>query len=156
MYPFENECSFGDIGSFIFKTDSEESTTGINTFIPRCPKEKKSLLESLDFDFKIKIFSFKDIHDMTTSEIEKEIQSVESELDFGISSNNVVSPSFDPHLSQSVCIHADVNSFDFVSLGKVVQFDVILMDPLWKLSGAEPSHGVTLRYSQMDISRLNK
>ena len=52
-------------------------------------------------------------------------------------------------------VHADVTTFDFEALGKVVQFDVVVIDPPWAISGE--SRGVELSYKTLtdaDISRL--
>eukprot|EP00759_Apiculatamorpha_spiralis_P033268 PhF_6_TR34611/c0_g1_i1/m.50393/K05925/METTL3_14; mRNA (2'-O-methyladenosine-N6-)-methyltransferase len=45
-------------------------------------------------------------------------------------------------------IHADVRTFDFAALGRVAQFDVIVMDPPWIL-GAQSTRGVGLTYKQL-------
>lgn len=50
---------------------------------------------------------------------------------------------------------ADVRNFDFMHLVKVHQeikgklFDVIMMDPPWQLSGANPTRGVTISYEAL-------
>lgn len=51
-----------------------------------------------------------------------------------------------PH---SVPILADVTSFDWDSLYRTTQFDVIMMDPPWQLATANPTRGVSLGYCQL-------
>lgn len=55
----------------------------------------------------------------------------------------------------SVPICADVTKFDFQNLiSKQLevahrQFDVIMMDPPWRLSSSQPSRGVAIQYSSL-------
>ncbi|KNC87758.1 hypothetical protein SARC_00130 [Sphaeroforma arctica JP610] len=49
----------------------------------------------------------------------------------------------------SVPISADVTSYDFKSLAQLTKFDVIHMDPPWRLANAKPTRGVALGYSQL-------
>lgn len=46
-------------------------------------------------------------------------------------------------------IKADIRKFDFKKLGEAQQFDVILMDPPWKMTSRTPSRGVILPYEQL-------
>lgn len=60
-----------------------------------------------------------------------------------------------PNIKGSISINADVRTLDF---NKVSQehgpFDVILMDPPWKLAGSKPSRGVRLSYNQLPDAAL--
>ncbi|CAG9319545.1 unnamed protein product [Blepharisma stoltei] len=55
----------------------------------------------------------------------------------------------------SIPICADVRNYDFLQLAKIHQevkgklFDVIMMDPPWQLSGANPTRGVTISYESL-------
>eukprot|EP01100_Stratorugosa_tubuloviscum_P013266 TRINITY_DN655_c0_g1_i3.p1 TRINITY_DN655_c0_g1~~TRINITY_DN655_c0_g1_i3.p1 ORF type:complete len:446 (+),score=201.14 TRINITY_DN655_c0_g1_i3:10-1347(+) len=51
-------------------------------------------------------------------------------------------------------IRTDVRNFNWYSLGKQIQFDVILMDPPWQLANAAPTRGVALSYKQLPNSDI--
>eukprot|EP01121_Diplochlamys_sp_Union-15-3_P019187 TRINITY_DN7169_c0_g1_i1.p1 TRINITY_DN7169_c0_g1~~TRINITY_DN7169_c0_g1_i1.p1 ORF type:complete len:276 (-),score=53.99 TRINITY_DN7169_c0_g1_i1:1-828(-) len=53
-----------------------------------------------------------------------------------------------------VPIRCDVRYLDWEALGKEVQFDVITMDPPWKLAGSAPTRGVAIGYSQLPNSDI--
>ncbi|ORZ06213.1 MT-A70-domain-containing protein [Absidia repens] len=48
-----------------------------------------------------------------------------------------------------VPIKANVMTFDWESLGKEVQFDVIMADPPWQLATHAPTRGVAISYQQL-------
>jgi mRNA m6A methyltransferase catalytic subunit len=41
-------------------------------------------------------------------------------------------------------IHANVSTYDWHSLAKALQFDVIMMDPPWALATANPTRGAAM------------
>ena len=57
---------------------------------------------------------------------------------------------------QSVPVYADVQTFDFDNLAKHQKalsgrlFDVVMMDPPWRLATAQPSRGVAIGYSSLN------
>jgi len=61
-------------------------------------------------------------------------------------------------------VRADVRNINWVKLGDLLQFDVILMDPPWQLASSNPTRGVAIGYSQlsdvdiegMDIPQIQK
>jgi N6-adenosine-specific RNA methylase IME4 len=61
---------------------------------------------------------------------------------------------WDQHLTTAKSIRADVRQYDFKALGSKIQFDVILMDPPWKI--LEPSHtrGVELNYDLLSTEEI--
>ncbi|KNB45519.1 mRNA (2 -o-methyladenosine-n6-)-methyltransferase [Blastocystis sp. subtype 4] len=56
----------------------------------------------------------------------------------------------------SVGINADIRTFDWRRFGRVQReltghlFDVVMMDPPWHLSSADPCRGVAIKYQQLD------
>jgi mRNA m6A methyltransferase catalytic subunit len=76
----------------------------------------------------------------------------EEELSRMLSSHELVDYCVPPH---SVPIRADVTTFDFKSLGRVVQFDVIMMDPPWQLASANPTRGVTIGYETLGDTEIS-
>lgn len=57
----------------------------------------------------------------------------------------------------SVPINCDVRRFDFNKLGEESGgFDVVMMDPPWKLAGPAPARGVGLGYAQLTDNIISK
>eukprot|EP00126_Sphaerothecum_destruens_P011332 Sdes_comp20901_c0_seq2m18064 len=81
------------------------------------------------------------------SQLSKEIQQLE-EIDAAADDTLEEFEQFEPP-EWCVPIRANVLEFDFESLAKECQFDVIMMDPPWVLAGSAPTRGVALGYQQL-------
>eukprot|EP00126_Sphaerothecum_destruens_P011331 Sdes_comp20901_c0_seq1m18063 len=76
------------------------------------------------------------------SQLSKEIQQLE-EIDAAADDTLEEFEQFEPP-EWCVPIRANVLEFDFESLAKECQFDVIMMDPPWVLAGSAPTRGVKM------------
>ncbi|KAK8900212.1 hypothetical protein M9Y10_002535 [Tritrichomonas musculus] len=83
--------------------------------------------------------------EQAASEIEEQLQAL-SNIDVDVC--YLVSP-FDENLKNSIAIKANVLNFDWKGLGSQYQFDVILMDPPWRIQSSQMTRGVELGYEQL-------
>lgn len=153
---------FPKIKENILKPDSffPKGSQGINTLIPYYNPAAKNIFQYFSLETQKALFECPDILDKTIEELDEEIKELTEEIDKCPRSHDdytVVLP-FDENLKDSVCICADVMTFDFADLGQRAQFDVILMDPPWFVQGNidKTTRGVELGYEQMKLKDIKK
>jgi len=128
--------------------------TGINTLLPTFDPVAKNKLQFFGVDDSIMQFRLDDIKAMTDQELLEELEIVEEDLKAisdvpSYSQDFIIVPPYDEETQRSVSIKADVRTFDWERLGQICQFDVIVMDPPWKIQPTNSTRGVELGYEQM-------
>jgi mRNA (2'-O-methyladenosine-N6-)-methyltransferase len=61
---------------------------------------------------------------------------------------------FDVDSDDTIATKCDVRSFDWDDLGQVAQFDVILMDPPWKIQSPNGCRRLELRYELLPFEAI--
>jgi len=143
------------------KAKNNDSTKKVEEIIPQDIKnitegeeEFKGYLYDEDYDLPNDI-SEEELLQMV-QDIKNEISHLENELDIqdavpGTEEYEIETFAIPPHC---VPIRCDVRFLDWDAIGKEVQFDVIVMDPPWKLAGSAPTRGVAIGYSQLPNSDI--
>lgn len=123
-----------------------------NTIIPGYIPTSPDKLKYFNLQEQEKLFDSATLSKMTEEELEQSISEIERKLEdlknIEIGSCYLVAP-FDENLKKSISIKANVLSFDWKGLGSKYQFDVILMDPPWKIQLSQMTRGVELGYDQL-------
>ncbi|OHT09147.1 MT-A70 family protein [Tritrichomonas foetus] len=123
-----------------------------NTLIKDYDPVNPDKLPFFGFNGNHSLTGVQEIKEMKTEDIDKEISEIEEELrtlEHITLDNCIIVPPFDERLENSFSIKQDVLNFDWEGLGKAVQFDVILMDPPWKIQNTKITRGVEITYGQL-------
>ena len=123
-----------------------------NTIIPEYIPTSTDKLKYFGLQEQEKLFDLATLSKMSEEELEQTISEIEGKLDalsnIEIGSCYLLAP-FDENLRTSVSIKANILNFDWEGLGRSHQFDVILMDPPWRIQLSQMTRGVELGYDQL-------
>jgi mRNA (2'-O-methyladenosine-N6-)-methyltransferase len=129
---------------------------GVNVLLPEYNPIAQNLLQFYEIEGQRCTFEMDEITAMTEEEIEEMIADLNDELSDTNTPEEIywlVSPYHDK-IFDSVSIQCDVRTFDWADLGRRIQFDVILMDPPWKIQTTEVTRGLELRYDQLALGDI--
>ena len=127
---------------------------GILTFLPNFEPEQPPNYLFRYFNFKQELeqtdlTQIAHLTDEELDEIEQEIDSEIARIPPQDSIDITLIPGLDTALTNSIGINADVRTFKWKDFGNLVQFDVILMDPPWKVAVKDVTRGVAISYDQL-------
>jgi N6-adenosine-specific RNA methylase IME4 len=130
---------------------------GLNVLMPEYDPMGVDLLQFFGLDSQKVTFEMEDIFNMSDEDIECEIREIDEKLAESqnpVARSVVVCPfsgAFSP-----ASIQCDVRTFDWADLGSRIQFDVILMDPPWKLQDHNPIRGLQLTYEMLEFEVIKQ
>ena len=134
-----------------------EDCDNINTLLPSYDPAAEDKMQFFGLEGQMPIFDMDYIKSLGDDDIDELISEIDHDLKLSGKNNKhdivVVTP-FDGDMNDSISIKADVTTFDWEDLGKRVQFDVILMDPPWRIQDTKNTRGVELGYEQMKTEQI--
>ena len=134
-----------------------KNSTGVNVLMPEWDVAAPNKLQFFGIEAQIPQFDMRLVEGMT----DDEIQSLIADLDEEIAQYETVPESVDPPVvvvpygpGMVTSIRHDVTTYNWEALGRAMQFDVILMDPPWRIQPGKTTRGVSLDYEQMKIEDI--
>jgi N6-adenosine-specific RNA methylase IME4 len=129
----------------------------VNVLVPEYDPAAENKLQFFRVDTQLAQFDLDHLHSLTDAQIEAQIAEIDLELEqakFTAPQGMRIVVPFDEEIQQSVAITADVRTFDWELLGRMAQFDVVLMDPPWQIQGNQPTRGLDLTYELMETDEI--
>jgi N6-adenosine-specific RNA methylase IME4 len=139
------------------ETMMEPGEHGLLTFLPGFKPGDPRFLEYFGFTPDLVKTDLAALRDKSEEELLEMLENTEAELrrlPKPREHHTIAIPGFAPDLRDSVAINADVRTFDWAMLGRVVQFDVITMDPPWQITVTNVTRGVNISYAQLDTPTI--
>ncbi|EAX86932.1 MT-A70 family protein [Trichomonas vaginalis G3] len=162
--PDGNKCRFirfKDLKPNLLNLDKilKEGETGVNTILPAYDPVARNKLQFFELDDSPIQFTYKDLERMSLEDLKTALEIVEEDIQNlphfpEYAKDFVLIPPYSEHIKQAAPIKADIRYFDWETLGKICQFDVILMDPPWNIQPAQTTRGVELGYELMLESEI--
>jgi hypothetical protein len=162
LTPMGTPCelySYDDIPGMILHPDKyfPHGVTGVNVILPEYDLNEIDRLRYFGIDSHIPSVDFSELIHMSEKErsdlrarCEESLEQCKTEL---VENPRIVVP-FDVDSEDIIAIKCDVRTFDWDDLGNVAQFDVIVMDPPWKIQSPNGCRCLELRYELLPFDYI--
>ena len=133
------------------------NSTGVNVLMPEWDVSAPNKLQFFGIETQIPQFDMNSVDTMTDEEIEAIIRDLDEEIaEFETLPDSVEAPVVVIPYGKGLVtsIRHDVTTFNWEALGRAMQFDVIVMDPPWRIQPGKTTRGVHLGYEQMKVEDI--
>jgi N6-adenosine-specific RNA methylase IME4 len=160
--PMETECdvyAYEDIPGMLLRPDKyfPHGVSGVNVILPDYDPTAIDPLRFFGIQSNVPSLDFSKLIQMSDEELaafrgecQESLEQCQTEL---IEKSRIVIP-FDVDSKDIIAIKHDVRTFDWNDLASVTQFDVILMDPPWKIQTPGGTRCLELRYELMPFDDI--
>lgn len=133
-------------------------SAGVNVLVPEWDIASLNKMQFFGLETQVPQMDERQVSALSDKEIEEMIAELDEEIEkydqipATVEKPIVVCPF--PRSGLLISIKHDVRTYNWEALGANIQFDVILMDPPWRIQVGKATRGVQLRYDQLPTNEI--